>query len=68
MQGSVATCLTRGGSLIITLLQIYCRVCQRNNFENRLINELMKLQNLMARPMLTRPECCENENETSETE
>jgi len=36
-QGSVATCLRRGGVFEINLLQIYYRVPQRKKFENRLM-------------------------------
>jgi len=36
-QGSVATCLKRGGYLNTNLLQIYCRVGYWKNFENRIM-------------------------------
>jgi len=36
-QGSIETHLRHGGSIIITLSQIVCRVCQWKNLENRSI-------------------------------
>jgi len=48
LHSSVATGLVVVRSLVITLLQIYCWVCERKKFENRLRTGRVTVMSLMS--------------------